>query len=399
MKRTLLVAPIVVLASACSAEAPPPPIADGSQAISGGQFDDEHTFVVGMYTQQGYSGGMCTGTLIAPNLVLTARHCVAPSLGSSEYVVCGQSGFGTPYKGTNVHVTADIQLSQKSNWLQGSEVRVPSEGNDTCGFDVALIILAQNSDITPAVPRIDREVEVGETYSAVGYGSTGYSYGGSRMIRTGLTVQCTPGNCSGYSGVQSTEWGGETGICQGDSGGPALDTDKKVIGVVSRGIAGCDQPTYGGVSAWRDFIIQGALDAAKAGGYEPPFWAVTGKSDPEPVEPPPANPGPETPSAQGTSCAGGQGCPGGYACYSPGSVDDAFCAATCGGGAACGAGLTCDATLGVCLPDGPNNDAEGASAGCAVAFDEDRGPVRPVPWVIGLVGLALLVARRRRCAR
>ena len=43
---------------------------------------------------------------------------------------------------------------------------------------------------------------------------------------------------------------------------------------------------YGTVTAWQDFIIATATDAANLGGYEPPFWVTTKSSDlPAPVSP------------------------------------------------------------------------------------------------------------------
>ncbi len=397
MLRRLLALPLSVgFLLACSAEPlDEPRFLTNQQPIAGGQADNENVNVFGMYTQSGQGGGMCTGTLIAPNLLLTARHCVAPNLSGKEYVICGESGFGNPYPGQNVYITNDIKLSQYStSWFQGSEIRVPVEGNDTCGFDVALIILGSNVDnVTPAIPRIDRDVEVGEVYSAVGYGTTGAGYGGSRMIRTGLVVQCTPGNCPGYSGVQATEWGGETGVCQGDSGGPAFDEDNKVIGVVSRGLQGCDSPTYGSVSAWRDFLIEVATEAALKGGYEPPFW-LNGSSDPEnPIEP---NPEPEpVTSAQGQGCGKYIGCPEGFGCYTPSGDQPSFCAQFCDPTTACSTGTQCltAGAANVCAP-AANAEESPQSAGCSVTTSDSDGPMRPVPWLVG-AALALFGLRRR----
>ncbi|MEZ4463488.1 MAG: trypsin-like serine protease [bacterium] len=39
--------------------------------------------------------GICSGSLIAPNLVMTAQHCVAEI--RSPQVICGQSAFGNLY--------------------------------------------------------------------------------------------------------------------------------------------------------------------------------------------------------------------------------------------------------------------------------------------------------------
>lgn len=388
-----------------------PPVGQRLEPIAGGQADPDHTSVLGMFTMHQYGGGMCSATLIAPNLVLTARHCIAPILGESEYVICGQSAFGLPYDGNNVFVTNDLEMSQSSqNWWQGQEVRVPSEGNDTCGFDVALVILEKpvpESVTKPLVPRIDIEPEPNELYQAVGYGSTGYTYGGSRMVRGNLHVQCGPGSCGGY-GIESTEWLGETGICQGDSGGPALDMNDKVIGVVSRGSQGCDTPIYGSVTAWRDWIIEVALEAAQKGGYDPPFWALTGKSDPE--QQPPIEPGTGgsagaagsggagnvPPEPQGTACSEGASCPNGFACVYDTTPDDAYCSATCSGANPCGAGLTCDEALGVCRAGLGADGSADSSGGCSVAAGSERGPAKPVPWAVGFAAALLALRRRRR---
>lgn len=268
-----------IVASGCSASGEH--TSTRAQAIAGGKPDYSHANVFLLASHFKGSGGLCTATLIAPNLLLTARHCVSPS-SSHEGVLCGDAELGEPYPPSAFAATNDTQPRENSPLFHAVEVRVPDIGSDTCGFDIAFVILDQNvptSLAEPAVPRIDREVEPGEIYTAVGYGENDAGLPtATRLERQGLSIACQPGSCG--DGVESTEFLGETGICSGDSGGPALDADGKVVGVVSRGAADCDTPIYGTVTAWYDLIVETATHAASLGNYEPPFWVTSGSSDP-----------------------------------------------------------------------------------------------------------------------
>ena len=73
-----------------------------------------------------------------------------------------------------------------------------------------------------------------------------------------------------------------------------------------------------------------------------------------------------------------------------------ICVPSCNPSVACPSGYSCDETQSVCVPaSNPNKagDDSGQSSGCAVA-----GPVRPVPWIVGvgLVALGVVLRRRRR---
>ncbi|HEY1088794.1 MAG TPA: trypsin-like serine protease, partial [Archangium sp.] len=89
--------PLVVLAllAACAQEPDLPVrrLATDTQEIQGGTVDTTSTNVVGIIFNTSQGAGICSGSLIAPNLVLTARHCVGPT----NTTQCSTNGFGAPY--------------------------------------------------------------------------------------------------------------------------------------------------------------------------------------------------------------------------------------------------------------------------------------------------------------
>lgn len=375
----------LVLVGACSASAPSDVTGSSGSPISGGTTDTVNTNVFGMLAHVSEGIGACSSTLIAPNLLLTARHCIAHT--DSEQVICGRATFSDPYPATAIIASNAVDLNRSNNWYHANEIFVPNDGNDTCGYDVALIVLRENvppSVATPAVPRIDREVARGETYHAVGYGLTETNDYGVRRLLTEREVQCDPGTCR--SGVRGNEFVGTAGPCQGDSGGPAFDVDGKIVGVDSRGTEACEEPVYSTVTGWKDFLVTTARHAAEVGGYEAPFWVTTGSSDPPVKPPPPAAP----PVAIGETCNSTSVCADGGACYQPGNGDSPRCVAVCAQTSDCRHGYECvpvSDQIAVCLEAPPSN----ASSSCQIA----RTP-SPI-WAFVVGGLALtLVSRRRR---
>src|SRR5204863_6953487 len=129
------------------------------------------------------SGGqaLCSGALLAPNLVATARHCVA-AIPSDGIVECPATRFGAVTSARNLVVTTDSDLSTATTGIAVSKVITPtaSDQASVCGHDIALLILSKNvslpSYVTPAIkPAITDHSAYSTTVTAIGYGVTSAS--------------------------------------------------------------------------------------------------------------------------------------------------------------------------------------------------------------------------------
>lgn len=303
----LVVSGAIVLATSggCASAAPAPePTARTASPIQGGTDDTSHDFAVAVLVDLGGDqGDLCSGALLAPNLVATARHCVAQI--SSAQVDCATSTFGSLYAPSQFAVSTSPVLEQGATTYSVSKVIVPTgSGEDlVCGNDIALLVLSQNVDlpayVSPAInpPMTDHSVWA-TTVTAIGYGEDSPldgSSAGTRRIKEDIGLVCIPKDTSfvdcyadtaNESILTASEFESGDGTCEGDSGSSAFDQTQfddgnwVSFGVLSRGNqAGGDGTTctgaiYSRFDAWASLLESAATEAAQAGNYPLPAWAT-----------------------------------------------------------------------------------------------------------------------------
>ena len=357
-----------------------------SEAIKDGYSDPDTTHVIGIASNGGQGFGICTGTLISPNVVLTAQHCVSPTLNDTQGVDCSQTRPGTLFAADSVFITFETRMPfSAEGYYAVKEITVP-DGDEFCGRDIAIMILQDPVDpslATPALPRVDLDIVKGEIYSAVGYGgddSGSWDASGRRRRRDDLFVECPFDQCSlRYQfAMRDTEFLGDTGVCQGDSGGPALDAEGRVIGVVSRGGAGCSSPIYGAVYGWSQWIKDTTASAAISAGLDVPLWTRGFSTSPEfnyPV---------------GNACTDGSQCPSGI-------CQAGVCTRVCSESGPCPDGYDCHPQRLVCLPNSlDTTNPSPSGSGNTEEKSDDGGCASANGTPLALLGLWWARRRKRR---
>lgn len=281
--RGLLGAVLVAGLAGCGVEesAPPqqPPVAGQQSAIIRGtdnKGDDAIVAIVALI--EGKEGqGLCTGTLIAPTVILTAAHCVDPAVlgGPAKFAVVSDWNLADgDVPEPNIHRVTSV------HWDPQFDIN-----NVLGGHDIAVMILETPMSATPIawndepLPATLAKSQV----RIVGYGlSDGFNQTGAGVKRTAMTMLNSFDDLIIQTGGLMSPR-----ICMGDSGGPVLATIngvEKVIGVNSFGFAFCiasGQSTR--VDTYKDFVrpfLTAPPVDPPAPPVEPPVQPV------QPVEPP-----------------------------------------------------------------------------------------------------------------
>ncbi|MET0752859.1 MAG: S1 family peptidase [Pyrinomonadaceae bacterium] len=196
------------------------------------------------------SEGICSATLITPQLVLAAAHCVCPD----KFPVTGCAtrasfDFVNVFPVNNPATAVNESLTRAIVRVQGNVLVFPQfmVGGWLHG-DYAVLRLDRRSEQVvlnvPPIPveRPDKIPKVGNNLTIVGFGRTGTNCSGPGMGKLMGSVPVSAVSSDGIIFTNTTSL-----ACPGDSGGPAINAAGNVVGVASNGDNGTNsnyKPTY-----------------------------------------------------------------------------------------------------------------------------------------------------------
>lgn len=224
------------------------------QAIVGGGVAGPETIGRSIVTIVGSHGTVCSGSLIAPNVVLTAGHCIAPQ---------------TTYRVVD-YTTEPPRLLAAQKAVHHPQFNLPTMLAHRATADVALLLLPSAVPAkTPAsLGSLSEPVAPGARFTIAGIGVTrsGADDGIGTIRTASLVATGQPGRLQlRLVDPATNNTGSGLGACTGDSGAPVFQAQGEstvIVGVVSWSTGAKNSAGCGGLTGvtpltnYRDWILQ-----------------------------------------------------------------------------------------------------------------------------------------------